>query len=57
MNEEKKSFDEWWKEEEEAMKISLEASKRWKAERHGKSPAKELVDQIEGREKKDEPRK
>ena len=46
-----KSFDEYWEEEEKAMKISLAASKRGKAERYGKAPAKELVDQIEGREK------
>ena len=48
-----KSFDEWWEEEEKAMKISLQASKRWKAERDGKSPAKELVDLIEGRNPKE----
>jgi len=51
MNDKKKSFDEYWAEEEKAMKISLQASKRGKAERYGKTPAKELVDQIEGREK------
>tara|TARA_R100001510_G_C7561042_1_gene141093 strand:- start:403 stop:600 length:198 start_codon:yes stop_codon:yes gene_type:complete len=43
------SFDEYWAEEEKVMKISYEMSKRWRAERLNKSPAKELVDRIEGR--------
>tara|TARA_B100001057_G_scaffold296253_1_gene296388 strand:+ start:87 stop:275 length:189 start_codon:yes stop_codon:yes gene_type:complete len=52
-----KSFDEYWEEEEKAMKISLAASKRGKAERYGKAPAKELVDQIEGRNPKPKKKK
>jgi len=48
-----KSFDEWWAEEEADMKISLRASKSWKEMRDGKSPAKELVDLIEGRNPKE----
>ena len=56
MNDKKKSFDEYWKEEEEVMKISLKASKECKKMRDGKSPAKELVDRIEGREKKKDER-
>ena len=51
MTDEDKSFDEYWAEEEKAMKISLQASKRGKAERYGKTPAKELVDHCEGRTK------
>lgn len=46
------SFDEYWKEEEEWMKLSYNVSKQWKKERHNKSPAKELVQRIENREKK-----
>tara|TARA_B100001063_G_scaffold141211_1_gene131948 strand:- start:266 stop:439 length:174 start_codon:yes stop_codon:yes gene_type:complete len=51
MNDKKKSFDEYWAEEEKVMKISLTASKEWKKMRDGKSPGKEIVDRIEGREK------
>ena len=54
MEEEKQkeqSFDEYWAEEEKVMKISYEASKRWRAERLNKAPAKKLIDQIEGRVK------
>ena len=43
------SFDEYWAEEEKVMKISYEMSKRWRAERLNKSPAKELIDRVEGR--------
>ena len=46
-----KSFDEYWAEEEKVMKISYGVSKAWKEMRDGKSPAKELVDLIEGRKK------
>ena len=44
-----KSFDEYWAEEEKVMKMSYEMSKRWRAERLNKSPAKELIDRVEGR--------
>ena len=43
------SFDEYWAEEEKVMKMSYEMSKRWRAERLNKSPAKELIDRVEGR--------
>ena len=49
MKEKDKSFDEWWAEEEEVMKISLKVSKQWKKLRDGKAPAKELVNRCEGR--------
>ena len=45
------SFDEYWAEEEKVMKMSYEMSKRWRAERLNKSPAKELIDRVEGRTK------
>jgi len=45
------SFDEYWAEEEKIMKMSYEMSKRWRAERLNKSPAKELIDRVEGRTK------
>ena len=41
------SFDEYWAEEEKVMKMSYEMSKRWRAERLNKSPAKELIDRVE----------
>ena len=47
----KQSFDEYWAEEEKVMKMSYEMSKRWRAERLNKSPAKELIDRVEGRTK------
>ena len=49
MESKKKSFDEWWAEEEKDMKTSLRMSKEWKKMRYGKAPAKELVDRCEGR--------
>ena len=45
------SFDEYWAEEEKVMKMSYEMTKRWRAERLNKSPAKELIDRVEGRTK------
>ena len=45
------SFDEYWAEEEKVMKMSYEMSKRWRAERLNKSPAKELIVRVEGRTK------
>ena len=47
----KQSFDEYWAEEEKILKMSYEMSKRWRAERLNKSPAKELIDRVEGRTK------
>jgi|TARA_B100001027_G_scaffold51827_1_gene34548 hypothetical protein len=47
-----KTFDEYWAEEEAVLKISLEVSRRNKAERLNKAPAKELIDVIEGRRQK-----
>ena len=47
----KQSFDEYWAEEEKILKMSYEMSKRWRAERLNKSPAKKLIDRIEGRVK------
>ncbi len=49
--EKSQSFDEYWAEEEKIMKMSYEMSKRWRAERLNKSPAKELIDRVEGRTK------
>ena len=46
-------FHEVFAEEEELLKIGLEVSRRNKAERFNKSPGKKLVDEIEGRHKKD----
>ena len=46
-----KSFDEYWAEEDKMLKMSYEMSKRWRAERLNKSPAKELIDRVEGRTK------
>ena len=46
-------FHEKFAEEEKLLKIGLEVSRRNKAERHNKSPGKKLVDEIEGRHKKD----
>ena len=43
----KQSFDEYWAEEEKILKINYEMSKRWRAERLNKSPAKKLIDRIE----------
>jgi F0F1-type ATP synthase epsilon subunit len=37
--------------DEKIMKMSYEMSKRWRAERLNKSPAKELIDRVEGRTK------
>jgi len=44
-----KSFDEYWAEEDKMLKMSYEMSKKWREMRLNKSPAKELVDRIEGR--------
>ena len=49
LEEEKKWFHEVWAEEEKLLKIGLEVSRRNKKERFNKSPAKKLVDEIEGR--------
>ena len=46
-----KSFDEYWAEEEKVLKMSYEMSKRFKEMRLNKAPAKDLIDQIEGRKK------
>ena len=46
-----KSFDEYWAEEEKLLKMSYEMSKRFKEMRLNKAPAKDLIDQIEGRKK------
>ena len=46
-----KSFDEYWAEEEKLLKMSYEMSKRFKEMRFNKAPAKDLIDQIEGRKK------
>tara|TARA_B100000900_G_scaffold336599_1_gene298367 strand:+ start:276 stop:455 length:180 start_codon:yes stop_codon:yes gene_type:complete len=46
-----KPFDEYWAEEEKVLKISYEMSKRFKEMRLNKAPAKDLIDQIEGRKK------
>jgi len=46
-----KSFDEHWAEEEKLLKMSYEMSKRFKEMRFNKAPAKDLIDQIEGRKK------
>ena len=46
-----KYFDEEWPKHEELLKLGLKVSKRNKAERFNKSPAKDLIDQIEGRKK------
>jgi len=46
----KKSFDEYWAEEEKIMKLSYGVSKHWRDMRkNGKKPAKKLVDRVEGR--------
>ena len=50
----KQSFDEYWAEEEKILKMSYEMSKRWRAEGLNKSPAKKLIDRIEGRVKDEE---
>ncbi len=47
-----KSFDEFWAEEEAILKISLEVSRRNKAERLNKAPGRELIDVVEGRRQK-----
>ncbi len=44
-----KSFDEYWAEEEAVLKISLEVSRKNKAERLNKKPGRKIMDQIEGR--------
>ena len=46
-----KSFDEYWAEEEKLLKMSYGMSKRFKEMRLNKAPAKDLIDQIEGRKK------
>ena len=48
----KKSFDEFWAEEEAILKMSLEVSRRNRAERLNKSPGRELINQTEGRNTK-----
>ena len=49
--EKSQSFDEYWAEEEKLLKMSYEMSKRFKEMRLNKAPAKDLIDQIEGRKK------
>ena len=44
-----KSFDEYWAEEENLMKMSYGMSKQRREMRLNKSPAKDLVDRCEGR--------
>tara|TARA_B100001093_G_scaffold510754_1_gene577220 strand:+ start:136 stop:333 length:198 start_codon:yes stop_codon:yes gene_type:complete len=46
-----KWFHEEWAKEEELLKLGLKVSRRNKEERFNKAPARELVDQIEGRVK------
>lgn len=47
-----KSFDEFWAEEEKILKISLEVSRRNKAERLNKAPGAPLIGVTEGRRQK-----
>ena len=46
-------FHEVFAEQEKLLKLGLEESRRNKALRQNKSPGKKLVDEIEGRHKKD----
>ncbi len=48
----KKSFDEYWAEEEAMLKMSLEVSRRNKEERLNKSPGAPLIGVTEGRRQK-----
>ena len=45
----KKTFDEFWAEEEAILKMSLEVSRSNKAERHNKTPGAPLIGVTEGR--------
>ena len=48
----KKTFDEFWAEEEAMLKMSLEVSRRNKAERLNKTPGAPLIGVTEGRRQK-----